>query len=120
MRTDADLIEPLLVLKDVAIGYDSSASLVNIPNLEVFPGEIVAIAGPSGIGKSTLLRTIAGLVSPISGQLEVCGTTLPEAPPRGHLGYIPQKLGLVRHSSVRHNVEPVSYTHLTLPTTPYV
>ena len=105
MRTDDDLIEPLLVLKDVAIGYDSSASLVNIPNLEVFPGEIVAIAGPSGIGKSTLLRTIAGLVSPISGQLEVCGTILPEAPPRGHLGYIPQKLGLVRHSSVRHNVE---------------
>ena len=104
MRTDDDLIEPLLVLKDVAIGYDSSASLVNIPNLEVLPGEIVAIAGPSGIGKSTLLRTIAGLVSPISGQLEVCGATLPEAPPRGHLGYIPQKLGLVRHASVRHNV----------------
>ena len=105
MRIDDDLDEPLLVLKDVAIGYDSSASLVNIPNLEVFPGEIVAIAGPSGIGKSTLLRTIAGLVTPISGHLEVCGTILPEAPPRGHLGYIPQKLGLVRHSSVRHNVE---------------
>ena len=104
MRTDDDLIEPLLVLKDVVIGYDSSASLVNIPNLEILPGEIVAIAGPSGIGKSTLLRTIAGLVSPISGQLEVCGATLPEAPPRGHLGYIPQKLGLVRHASVRHNV----------------
>ena len=105
MRIDDDLDEPLLVLKDVAIGYDSSASLVNIPNLEVFPGEIVAIAGPSGIGKSTLLRTIAGLVSPISGHLEVCGTILPDPPPRGYLGYIPQKLGLVRHSSVRHNVE---------------
>ena len=104
MRTDDDLDKPLLVLRDVAIGYDSSEPLVNIPNLEVFPGEIVAIAGPSGIGKSTLLRTIAGLVSPISGQLEVCGTILPEAPPRGHLGYIPQKLGLVRHASVRHNV----------------
>ena len=104
MRVDDDLDEPLLVLKDVAIGYDSSASLVNIPNLEVFPGEIVAIAGPSGIGKSTLLRTIAGLVSPISGHLEVCGTILPDHPPRGHLGYIPQKLGLVRHASVRHNV----------------
>ena len=52
MRTDDDLDEPLLVLRDVAIGYDSSVSLVNIPNLEVFPREIVAIAG---------------LVTPISG-----------------------------------------------------
>ena len=57
MRTDDDLDEPLLVLRDVAIGYDSSVSLVNIPNLEVFPREIVAIAGPSGIGKSCLLYT---------------------------------------------------------------
>ena len=105
MRTDADLKEPLLILRDVAIGYDASAPLVNIPNLEIFPGEIIAIAGPSGIGKSTLLRTIAGLVSPITGRLEVCGAILPENPPRGHLGYIPQKLGLVRHASVKHNVE---------------
>ncbi len=105
MQTDADLNEPLLILRDVAIGYHPSDSLVNIPNLEVFPGEIVAIAGPSGIGKSTLLRTIAGLVSPITGRLEVCGAVMPEKPPRGHLGYIPQKLGLVRHASVKHNVE---------------
>ena len=33
MRVDDDLDEPLLVLKDVAIGYDSSASLVNIPTV---------------------------------------------------------------------------------------
>ncbi len=97
--------QPILVLKDVAIGYDSSDPLVKVPDLHVFPGEIIAIAGPSGIGKSTLLRTIAGLVSPISGTLEVCGKTLPESPPRGHLGYVPQKLGLVRHASVRHNVD---------------
>ena len=35
----------------------------------------------------------------------MCGKTLPESPPRGHLGYVPQKLGLVRHASVRHNVD---------------
>ncbi len=105
MQTETGSNRPLLILKDVVIGYDPSSSLVNIPNLEVYPGEIVAIAGPSGIGKSTLLRTIAGLVSPISGTLEVCGSILPESPQRGTLGYVPQKLGLVRHASVRHNVD---------------
>ncbi len=92
---------PIIRLKDVTIGYDSGNPLVNIPEMEVLPGEIVAIAGPSGIGKTTLLRTIAGLVSPISGTIEVCGGACPE---RGELGYVPQKLGLVRHASVMHNV----------------
>ncbi|HII33858.1 MAG TPA: ATP-binding cassette domain-containing protein [Candidatus Thalassarchaeaceae archaeon] len=105
MQAGSNPDKPILVLKDVAIGYDPSVPLVKVPDLQVFPGEIIAIAGPSGIGKSTLLRTIAGLVSPISGTLEVCGRTLPESPPRGHLGYVPQKLGLVRHASVRHNVD---------------
>ena len=94
MQVGSNPNQPILVLKDVAIGYDSSDPLVKVPDLHVFPGEIIAIAGPSGIGKSTLLRTIAGLVSPISGTVEVCGITLPESPPRGHLGYVPQKLGL--------------------------
>ena len=39
-------------------------------NLEIFPGEIVAIAGTSGIGRSTLLGTIAGLIRPISGSIK--------------------------------------------------
>mgnify|MGYP005696048067 CR=1 FL=1 len=53
--------EPIVRLNDVLIGYKKEEPLVKIPNLEIFPGEIVAIAGPSGVGKSTLLKTIAGL-----------------------------------------------------------
>ena len=67
----------IVSLEDVVIGYEAESPLVSIPNLEIFPGEIVAIAGPSGIGKSTLLATIAGLIRPISGSIKVCGAEIP-------------------------------------------
>jgi|TARA_B110000967_G_C18900169_1_gene574209 ABC-type phosphate/phosphonate transport system ATPase subunit len=51
-----------------------------------------------------LLRTIAGIVSPLEGNVEVCGDLLPHKPKRGRLGYVPQRLGLVRHASIMHNV----------------
>ena len=86
---------PIVSLEDVVIGYETESPLVSIPNLEIFPGEIVAIAGPSGIGKSTLLGTIAGLIRPISGSIKVCGAEIPSKPLRGSLGYIPQKLGFI-------------------------
>ena len=61
-------------------------------------GEVIAVLGPSGVGKTTLVRTIAGLIEPIGGRVDL------HVDRRGGLGYIPQKLGLVRHASVYHNV----------------
>ncbi len=95
---------PLVRLNDVVIGYNPEKPLVTIPQMNIYPGEIVAIAGPSGVGKTTLLRTIAGLVRPLSGVVEVCGKSSSDKLPRGEVGYIPQRLGLVRHASVMHNV----------------
>ena len=53
--------------------------------------------GRSGIGKSTLLRTVAGLIAPISGKI-----TAPTG--RGEIGYIPQRLGLINYQTVGYNV----------------
>jgi len=55
--------QPVLELKNVDIGYNDA--LVNNVIARVLPGEIIAVLGPSGIGKTTLIRTIAGLVEPL-------------------------------------------------------
>ena len=87
----------VLSVKDLSVGYHDA--LVSGINLDVHVGEVIAVVGPSGIGKTTILRTLAGLVKPISGKIDC------NAPKRGGIGYIPQKLGLVRHTSVYHNVD---------------
>ena len=92
------LLEEVLVhLHDVAIGYD--VPLIVDINTEVIAGDVIAVLGPSGIGKTTLLRTIAGLVRPLEGDVELA------VPSRGGLGYIPQRLGLIGNLTVRDNVE---------------
>ena len=85
-----------VTLRGLSIGYDKP--LVSDINKTIYPGDTIAILGSSGIGKTTLMRTIAGLIRPLSGEISH------NYPKRGGIGYIPQRLGLVRHSTVRSNV----------------
>ena len=91
------MAKPIINIIDLSVGY--SNPLVSEINLAIQPGEIVAIVGVSGLGKTTLLRTIAGLIPKLSGRI------VGDIRTRGGIGYIPQRLGLVRHASVYHNVE---------------
>jgi len=88
--------------KDLKIGYSEKAVLGIIEKLEIQQGEIVSIIGESGIGKTTLLKTIANLVKPIEGILETFGEDVVTV--RGRVGFIPQKLGLIKHETVFANV----------------
>ena len=87
---------------NLKIGYSPNAILSEISDLKIKQGDIVSIVGKSGIGKTTFLKNIAHLVNPVSGTLKVFGTD--EAPKRGVIGYIPQKLGLIKHETVYSNV----------------
>jgi phosphonate transport system ATP-binding protein len=89
--------EPILRISNAAIGFEHNEPLLESVNLEVYPGEIIGIIGRSGIGKTSLLRTIAGLIPTLSGEIEVPRSV-------GEIGYIPQRLGLITHQTVGYNV----------------
>ncbi|HML94935.1 MAG TPA: metal ABC transporter ATP-binding protein [Thermodesulfobacteriota bacterium] len=74
-------MKELIRLKDVTIGYDGKAILGPV-GLSVGRGEFTGILGPNGGGKSTLLKTILGLVPPVSGSVD--------REPGIVFGYVPQ------------------------------
>jgi molybdate transport system ATP-binding protein len=73
--------------------------------LEVAPGERVALFGPSGAGKTTILEVIAGLVPVKRGSVSLAGRPLDGVPPwRRRVGLLRQDPGLFPHLSVRQNL----------------
>ena len=69
---------PILSAKDVSVGYDKP--VLEHVTFEVQRGEIVTLLGGSGSGKSTMLRVLAGLLPPLSGDVCLFGECLYEMP----------------------------------------
>jgi ABC-type lipoprotein export system ATPase subunit len=81
-------------------------------DIELQPGELVALVGPSGSGKSTLLHLIGGLDRPDGGQLTVAGTRLETASERAladlrrrHVGFVFQFFHLIPELTAEENVQ---------------
>ncbi|MBC2706047.1 ABC transporter ATP-binding protein [Desulfobacula sp.] len=72
--------QPILELKNVHSGYGSIKALKGI-SLKVMPGEIVAIIGANGAGKSTTLMTICGIVKVEKGEILYQGKVINKVPP---------------------------------------
>ena len=73
-------------------------------SLEVSRAEIVAVLGPSGVGKTTLLRCIAGLLRPEEGRIRIDGLAPERAASEQKIGYLFQQDSLLEWRNVRENV----------------
>jgi putative spermidine/putrescine transport system ATP-binding protein len=95
---------PYLSIESLNVGYGGTRVLNDV-NLDVARGELVALLGSSGCGKTTLLRSIAGFVMPESGMIKVDGRDIAPLPPekRG-TAMMFQSYALWPHMSVEENI----------------
>ena len=83
---------PVISLRDVRKSYGNYFELGPV-DLSVEPGYVVAVVGPNGGGKSTLIRMLMNLVRPDSGELELFGGAYPddEVAIKQRVGYVPER-----------------------------
>jgi ABC-type multidrug transport system fused ATPase/permease subunit len=106
IQTEHVGFHPSLKLASMSFKYLESPELTlqNI-SLDVTPGKFIALVGPSGGGKSTLIDLILGLLAPTAGSVSISGLSSVEAIKKwpGSIGYVPQDV-FIENSSVKENV----------------
>jgi branched-chain amino acid transport system ATP-binding protein len=98
---------PLLELENVVTAYGKVEALKGL-TLHVEQGEIVVLLGSNGAGKSTTLRTISGLIRPLSGTMRFLGQPidrlLPEAIVKLGVAHVPERRRVFPGLTVRENI----------------
>lgn len=80
-------MQPLVELNDVTFGYGTQSVLEEIC-LHLHPGQFAALVGPSGAGKTSLLKLILGTLQPTRGEICIHGQAL-NGRPAPQVGYVP-------------------------------
>jgi urea transport system ATP-binding protein len=97
----------MLSLSNISVSYDGSRILRGV-NLEVAPGQVVCLMGRNGVGKTTTLKAIVGLVKTDTGSVKLEAADLtgskPDARARHGLGYVPQGRDIFPHLTVWENL----------------
>ncbi len=104
----------LLELQDVHVKYGAVEALKGI-SMTVEEGEVVTLLGANGAGKTTTLRTISGLLRPVSGEVRFQGRVLNGLPAHRivgiGIGHVPEGRRVFPQMSVRENLEMGAYQH---------
>lgn len=99
--------QPMLQVSDLNVYYGESHILRNV-DLSVLPGQMVCLIGRNGVGKTTLLKTVMGLLSPRSGKIVLDGQSIvrrsPDERARLGIGYVPQGREIIPRLTVFENL----------------
>ena len=97
---------PRVNLKNLKFSYsDALNDTIQDISLEISEGKFIALVGPSGGGKSTLVDLVLGLLAPSSGSITISGVTPVDAIKKwpGSIGYVPQDV-FIENSTVKENI----------------
>ncbi|MDD5035540.1 MAG: ATP-binding cassette domain-containing protein [Methylococcaceae bacterium] len=101
----------MIAIGNLRFRYAGAGFSLHVPEFRIEPGEKVALIGPSGVGKSTLLKLIAGIMPPGSGSIRVDGTELQSLDEAGRrnfritrIGFVFQELELLDYLDVFDNI----------------
>jgi subfamily B ATP-binding cassette protein MsbA len=95
-----------ITLEDVSFSYDSRREVLHRLNLDIAPGEIIALVGPSGAGKSTTFNLLPRFYEPTAGRILVDGVdirSVTQTSLRGQIGIVPQET-LLFGGTIRENI----------------
>ena len=87
------MVTPIVKIRDVTFTYNGQVVLKDI-NLDIVQGDLIAMIGPNGGGKTTLLKLILGLLKPDKGVIRVMGQPALQA--AANIGYVPQDVHIKR------------------------
>jgi urea transport system ATP-binding protein len=97
----------LLSVRGLNVYYGESHILRNV-DLSIAPGQMACLIGLNGVGKTTLLKSIIGLVPQRSGRIDLAGSACGSMPPhrraRAGIGYVPQGREIIPQLTVRENL----------------
>lgn len=97
----------MLQISNLNVYYGESYILRNV-DLKITSGEMVCIIGRNGVGKTTLLKTIMGLLNPRDGQIHFAGNIInnqsPDQRAKMGIGYVPQGREIIPRLTVKENL----------------
>ncbi|MGT2655471.1 ABC transporter ATP-binding protein [Streptococcus varani] len=104
----------MLKVDDLSVHYGVIQAVKNV-SFEVHEGEVVSLIGANGAGKTSILRTISGLVRPSAGKIEFLGQEIQKAPARkivaSGLSQVPEGRHVFSGLTVMENLEMGAFLH---------